>query len=241
MTVIEPQITDVNAAPALETLRAEYGHLRDEDLLRAMNDEVFPGRLALVSSFGSESAVLLHMAAKVDPGLPVIFLNTGKLFGETVRYRRRLERELGLTNIHDITPDDAEVEAEDKNGLLWTRNPDACCALRKVRPLERALAGFDAWITGRKRFQSAGRADLPVIERNGERFKINPLVDWTREELHEYIKARDLPMHPLVNDGYLSIGCMPCTRRVEPGESYREGRWAGREKTECGIHIAENI
>jgi phosphoadenosine phosphosulfate reductase len=240
---IEPQRQDfsTDAVPSLEALAAAYGHLRDKALLDVMVNDVFKDRIALVSSFGSESAVLLQMAAEVRPDIPVIFLNTGKLFGETLRYRRRLEKELGLTGIRDIRPDEAEVEAEDQSGLLWTRDPDACCALRKVRPLDKALQGFDAWITGRKRFQTATRAELPAIERTGKGFKINPLIDWAQPELQAYVRERNLPVHPLVADGYLSIGCMPCTRRVQAGESYRDGRWAGRDKTECGIHIAENI
>ena len=227
--------------PAPDGLFALYGHLRGPELLRVMIDEVFPGRIAMVSSFGSESAVLLHMAAQIRPDIPVIFLNTGKLFGETVRYRRRLEAELGLTNIIDVKPDEAEVEAEDKSGLLWTRDADACCALRKVRPLDRVLKDFDASITGRKRFQAETRANLKSIENTAKGVRINPLIDWSQAELHDYIRARGLPVHPLVEDGYLSIGCMPCTRRVQDGEGYRDGRWAGRDKTECGIHIGENI
>src|SRR5690606_23914214 len=131
--------------------------------------------------------------------------------------------------------------AEDRNGLLWTRNVDACCALRKVRPLARAMEGFDAWITGRKRFQSDTRAAIPLVEKSGRKFKVNPLAEWTPEAIAAYMTAHDLPPHPLVADGFLSIGCMPCTRAVQPGESARAGRWAGLEKTECGIHIGENI
>lgn len=241
MTAQVQQSDAVREVPQLEALKSLYGDLRGPDLLRVMIEEVFPGRIALISSFGSESAVLLHLAAQIRPDIPVIFLNTGKLFGETVRYRRRLETELGLTNILDIKPDAPEVEAEDKSGLLWTRDPDACCALRKVRPLDRVLKDFDASITGRKRFQSETRSNLAAIEQTAKGFRINPLTDWSQQELHQYIKERGLPVHPLVEDGYLSIGCMPCTRRVQEGEGYRDGRWAGRDKTECGIHIGENI
>ncbi len=210
-------------------------------LLRHMIQVEFPGKIALVSSFGAESAVLLDLVAQADPTIPVIFIDTHKLFGETLRYRDQLQKLLGLTNIVTIEPDPVEVDAEDKNGLLWTRNVDGCCDLRKVRPLARAMDGFDAWVTGRKRFQSDTRAAVPLIEKSGRKFKINPLADWTEAQLAAYLADRNLPPHPLVEDGYLSIGCMPCTRPVKPGESARSGRWAGLEKTECGIHVGENI
>lgn len=241
MTVAVQEKIRSESVQTVDELVTAYGDLRDRDLLRVMIEDVFAGRVALISSFGSESAVLLKMVADIEPSTPVIFLNTGKLFGETVRYRRRLEKELGLTDIRDIKPDEAELEAEDKNGLLWTRDLDACCDLRKVRPLDRVLTGFDGWITGRKRFQAETRTNLQAIEKDGTGVKINPLINWTQAELQAYVREQNLPVHPLVEDGYLSIGCMPCTRRVQEGESYRDGRWAGRDKTECGIHIGENI
>ncbi len=233
--------TPIATAPGLRELRAAYGDLDGAALLRVAIQDLFPGQIALVSSFGAESAVLLHMVAEIDPRVPVIFLNTGKLFGETLRYRDAMVELLGLRDVRSIEPDAEEVAREDHNGLLWIRNADACCALRKVRPLARALEGFDAWITGRKRFQSDERGDLPTIERVNGRFKINPLAAWSQDDLDRYIRAHKLPPHPLVADGYPSIGCMPCTRRVRPGESYRAGRWADLDKTECGIHIGEGI
>lgn len=239
MSVVAEIIQPVDHSAA--TLVAGYGHLEGKALMEAFVKEVFPGRIALVSSFGSESAVLLEMAAEVDPNIPILFLNTGKLFGETLRYRDVLRERFGLTDIRTLEPDAEEVTAEDKNGLLWTRDLDACCALRKTRPLEGALQGFDAWITGRKRFQSDERADLPLIEESAGKIKINPLANRSLEQLQDYANQRDLPRHPLVADGYLSIGCMPCTRRVAPGEGYRSGRWSSTDKTECGIHIGENI
>ncbi|RIK93376.1 MAG: phosphoadenylyl-sulfate reductase [Proteobacteria bacterium] len=237
----ETEAERISGEARLAHLRALYAGAEAETLLHAMIGREFPGKIALVSSFGAESAVLLHLVAKVDPGLPIIFLDTHKLFGETLRYRDDLQKRLGLTNILTIEPDPLEVEAEDRNGLLWTRNVDACCALRKVRPLARAMEGFDAWITGRKRFQSDTRAAIPLVEKSGRKFKVNPLAEWTPEAIAAYMTAHDLPPHPLVADGFLSIGCMPCTRAVQPGESARAGRWAGLEKTECGIHIGENI
>lgn len=225
----------------LARLLQDYDGLDTLALLEAVLKRDFKDEIALVSSFGAESAVLLDLVAQVDPATPVIFLDTRKLFGETLRYRDQLQARLGLTNIVNVLPDPAEVAAEDKNGLLWTRNVDACCALRKVRPLARAMDGYGAWITGRKRFQSATRAAIPLVEKSGHKFKINPLADWTPEMIEDYRIARDLPPHPLVADGYLSIGCMPCTRPVRAGEDARAGRWAGLDKTECGIHIGENI
>jgi len=230
-----------SAEDRLNALQAKAEGRTSLDLLKWAIEEEFQGKIALVSSFGAESAVLLDLVAQVAPDTPVVFLDTQKLFGETLRYRDQLKERLGLTNILSIEPDPDEVTEEDRNGLLWTRNVDACCGLRKVRPLARAMEGFDAWITGRKRFQSSTRANIPLIEQSGAKFKINPLADWAPEDIEAYRKARDLPPHPLVKDGFLSIGCMPCTRPVRAGESARDGRWAGLDKTECGIHVAENI
>jgi phosphoadenosine phosphosulfate reductase len=196
----------------------------------------FPGRAAVVSSFGSESAVLLHMLAEVDPNAPVLFLNTGKLFGETLRYRDRLQDLLGLGDIRSLAPDPSDRKELDPEGTLWSRNTDACCGFRKVVPLRRALQGFDAQITGRKRFQTRERAAMRAVEFYEGRFRFNPLVEWSQADLEAYLTQHELPRHPLVEDGYPSIGCMPCTRRVKNGEGYREGRWSGLDKDECGIH-----
>jgi sulfate adenylyltransferase subunit 2 len=226
------------AALRAEDLAKRYGHLDGVELLRVILKEEMPGQIALVSSFGAESAVLLAMAAEVDPNVPVVFLDTGKLFGETITYRDRLAKTLGLTNVQTYKPD-AEAEARlDKPGTLWRDNPDACCHFRKVEPLDRALKPFAGWITGRKRFQSSSRAALPVIEVEDGKLKINPLANWTAKDIAAEFKRRDLPRHPLVADGFLSIGCMPCTQRVAPGADARSGRWAGLEKTECGIHLS---
>ena len=220
----------------LNELRADYGDLSGAELLDAMLHEAFPGRIALVSSFGAEAAVLLHLVAQVEPSTPVLFLNTGKLFGETLRYRDRLQEAFGLGDVRAIFPDPRDLAAADPKGMLWGTDADACCHVRKVLPLRRALAGFDAEITGRKRFQTAARASMQTIELQDGRFKINPLADWLLEDLMVYAEKHKLPKHPLVKDGYLSIGCMPCTDRVKPGEDYRSGRWVGRDKDECGIH-----
>jgi phosphoadenosine phosphosulfate reductase len=222
--------------PDLATLQRRYADASPQELIEAMVTTEFPGQVALVSSFGSESAVLLHMVAQIDRATPIILLDTGKLFGETKRYRDQLIAKLGLTDLRNITPDPAEIAKRDPRGILWSQNADACCALRKVEPLERALAPFAAWFTGRKAFQAATRTKLPKVEFEGGKFKINPLATMTRADIDAYFTQYDLPRHPLEADGYLSIGCMPCTDRVRPGEDARAGRWRGQEKIECGIH-----
>ncbi len=210
---------------------------RDADgILRLALKEEFPGQAAVVSSFGAESAVLLHMIAQVDPTTPIIFLNTGKLFGETLRYRDRLQDLLGLADVRSIAPHPDDRARVDPEGTLWSRNTDACCNFRKVVPLKRALDGFAAQITGRKRFQTNARLEMNSVEFFEGRFRFNPLTDWTLAQLQAYMAEHELPAHPLVEDGYPSIGCMPCTRRIQSGEAYRDGRWSGLDKDECGIH-----
>jgi phosphoadenosine phosphosulfate reductase len=194
------------------------------------------GKTAVVSSFGAESAVLLHLVAQVDPSTPILFLNTGKLFGETLRYRDRLQDELGLTDIRSLAPHPADRARLDADGTLWSRDTDACCNFRKVVPLRQALEGFNAQITGRKKFQTNARAEMQPVEYFEGRFRFNPLADWSLADLEAYMIEHNLPRHPLAEDGYPSIGCMPCTRRVAAGEGYRDGRWSGLDKDECGIH-----
>lgn len=222
-----------------KTLAARYAGADAKTLLTAMITEEFPGRIALVSSFGAEAAILLHMVSEIDAATPVIFLDTEKLFGETLRYRNQLVGLLGLTDVRSIKPDARQVEAVDPDGVLWYANPDMCCYVRKVEPLRRAIVGFDAQITGRKRYHGGERSGLPLVECDDEgRIKLNPLAGWDRDRIEAYFSRHDLPRHPLEADGFLSIGCMPCTDRVKPGESPRAGRWRDLEKTECGIHLA---
>ena len=219
-------------------LNAELTDASAPDVLRAALDL---GDTALVSSFGADSVVLLHMAAQIDRGVPVLFIETGMLFPETLAYQRRVAGGLGLTGVRVIRPATEDLFLHDPDGDLHGRDPDLCCTLRKVRPLEQALAGFDAWITGRKRVQSATRAALPLFEVEGGRIKANPLAAWTGTDLSDYMDAHALPRHPLVAKGYPSLGCAPCTSKVAPGEDPRAGRWRGREKTECGIHFAGGV
>jgi phosphoadenosine phosphosulfate reductase len=196
-------------------------------------------RLALVSSFGTESAALLKVMTDVDPAIPVIFLDTGWLFEETLAYRDTLIKTLGLRDVRSIKPLEETLSREDPDRELWFSDPDACCRIRKVEPLARALKPFSAWINGRKRFQGGLRASIPVVEQDGERLKFNPFANVSREQIEAIYADAKLPPHPLAGKGYLSVGCMPCTSRTSPDEDARAGRWRGRPKTECGIHTVK--
>ncbi len=198
----------------------------------------FGDKLALVSSFGAESAVLLHLVSKVKPDMPVLFLDTGMLFGQTLDYRRQLATLLGLTDVRDLRPAYHDLATGDPSAKLWQTDTDACCEIRKVIPLDKALAGFDGWITGRKRFHGGARLSLPVVEQADHQVKFNPLANWAKEDLDAYMAEYELPAHPLVAQGFPSIGCWPCTKPVEAGQDVRAGRWAESDKTECGIHVA---
>jgi phosphoadenosine phosphosulfate reductase len=223
-------------APPLASLDRTGAEAEGIALLRCAISESFAGRIAVVSSFGADSAVLLAIVADIDPATPVLFLDTQKHFAETLAYRDTLVRRLGLTDVRDIRPDPVELAKNDPDGELHRWIPDDCCALRKVAPLEKALAGFDAWVTGRRRHQARTRVALPFMETLDGRTKFNPLADWSAERVLAEFARRDLPRHALVSRGYLSIGCAPCTRPVRPGEDARAGRWSGSDKTECGIH-----
>jgi phosphoadenosine phosphosulfate reductase len=208
-----------------------------------LEDGPLAGKTALVSSFGAESAVLLDMVARVDAATPVIFLDTGKLFPETHAHRESLVEFLQLRDVRVVRPDRAALARRDPDGDLWQRDPDLCCHVRKTEPLEAALAGFDAWVTGRKRFQGGLRWQLPILEPewSSGRVKINPLAPWSAEEVELYRALRNLPKHPLADRGYRSVGCAPCTRPVAPHEAQRAGRWWGIDKSECGIHLIGRV
>jgi phosphoadenosine phosphosulfate reductase len=196
----------------------------------------FPGRIAVASSFGAEAAVLLALVADIDRAVPVVVLDTGKLFDETLAYVRRLTDWLGLSDVRLVRPDPARIAAVDPGGTLWSHDPEACCALRKVEPLRAALAPFEAWVSGRKRLHGEARAAIPALGAVGEHVVISPLAHATRADIDREFTERGLPRHPLVAQGYASIGCRPCTRAIAVDEAPRAGRWAGTEKTECGIH-----
>jgi phosphoadenosine phosphosulfate reductase len=232
----QQEIPGAPALPPASALDDVLRHASPAEVIAAALKIVGREHLALVSSFGTESAALLKVMADVDPAIPVVFLDTGWLFQETLDYRDTLTRQLGLTDVRSIKPLEETLSREDPDKELWFSDPDACCRIRKVEPLARALRPFSAWINGRKRFQGGGRADIPVVEQDGSRLKFNPFANVSREEIEAIYKAADLPPHPLVASGFLSVGCMPCTSRSEAGEDARAGRWRGRSKTECGIH-----
>jgi len=228
-------------APRVAALNTRYRHhgavavldhaLRDPDL----------GRVALVSSFGAESVVLLHLVSVVAPATPVLFIDTRMLFPETLAYQRDLADRLDLRDVRVIRAGLTDLAVADADTTLYRRESDACCTLRKTVPLGRALSGFDAWITGRKRYQGDSRAALEFFEeeQGTGRIKVNPLAHWGKEDVADYILNNRLPRHPLVAKGFPSIGCAPCTSAVKPGEDERAGRWRGSDKTECGIHFID--
>lgn len=222
--------------PAADELDRALREASPAEIIAAALDAVGRERLALVSSFGSESAALLKVMADVDPAIPVVFLDTGWLFEETLAYRDTLIAALGLRDVRSVKPSQQALTREDPDRELWFSDPDACCRIRKVEPLARALQPFSAWINGRKRFQGGARTGIPVVEDDGARLKFNPFANVSREDIQAIYAAARLPPHPLTASGFLSVGCMPCTSRAVEGEDERAGRWRGRAKTECGIH-----
>ena len=240
MTVHAPQLS--LDPPGELSPAAKFDHaLRDAapaEIIATALASVGREHLALVSSFGTESAALLKVMADVDPAIPVVFLDTGWLFTETLAYRDTLIATLGLRDVRTIKPLDEILAHDDRDGELWFSDPDACCRIRKVEPLARALKPFAAWINGRKRFQGGLRAAIPVVEADGERLKFNPFANVSRDEIAAIYASAKLPPHPLVASGFLSVGCMPCTSRTTAGEDERAGRWRGRPKSECGIHTS---
>ncbi len=220
-------------------LDAELRHAHPRTILEAAVAELGE-RLALVSSFGAESAVLLDIAARVKPDMPVLFLDTGMLFGQTLDFRQQLAARLGLTDVRDLRPAHQDLATGDPLAKLWEADTDACCNIRKVLPLDRAMGEFDGWLTGRKRFHGGDRLGLAVVEASESKLKFNPLANWGKENLDAYVAEHDLPAHPLVAQGFPSIGCWPCTQPAAEGEDVRAGRWKGLDKTECGIHVARS-
>ena len=234
------QQTTSSTLPSAEALDRAIRGRSPAEVITAAVQIVGRDRLAMVSSFGTDSAALLKLMADVDPAIPVIFLDTGWLFDETLAYRDRLIAKLGLRDVRSIKPLEQTLKRSDPERDLWFSDPDACCRIRKVEPLAQALGPFLAWVNGRKRFQGGLRAAIPVVEQDGARLKVNPFANVTRAEIEAIYRDANLPPHPLVASGFLSVGCMPCTSRTSPDEDARAGRWRGSDKTECGIHLTKS-
>jgi len=223
------------------SLNGMFDEMDGVAVLRQATEQLLPGDLAIVSSFGADSAVLLHMVAQIDTGLPVYFLETGKHFPQTLDYVETLKRHLGLTNVIALHPDARDVQRFDPAGNLWETDPDSCCHIRKTEPLDAAVKGYGGWVTGRKRYQTRERGVLPHFElTSDDRIKVNPLAYFSDADIAAYKREHGLPEHPLYNMGYKSIGCAPCTSVVAEGEDPRAGRWRGLNKKECGIHFDFN-
>ncbi len=232
-----PVANDKLRALGILALNGMFDEMDAVGVLRYAVSDVLPGDLAIVSSFGADSAVLLHMVAQVDPSMPVYFLETGKHFSETLAYVETLKRQFGLVNIHAIHPNQDDIKRFDPNGDLWETDPDSCCHIRKTEPLEPITEQYGGWVTGRKRYQTKERGVLPHFElTSDDRIKVNPLAYFTDADVVEYRQKHNLPEHPLYAKGYKSIGCAPCTSIVAEGEDPRAGRWRGLNKKECGIH-----
>jgi len=235
---VKPRPTDLQ----LVALNGMFDELDGLSVLRhALENDISPEPIAMVSSFGADSSVLLHMISQINPHQEVLFLETGKHFAETLEYVEIMKKHLGLTNVRFLEPDVADTGRFDPKGNLWETDPDSCCHIRKTEPLDVALKSYGGWVTGRKRFQTNDRGVLPHFElTTDERIKVNPLAYWGNEEVKTYREEHKLPAHPLFLKGYLSIGCEPCTSIVAEGEDPRSGRWRGKGKTECGIHFDVN-
>ncbi|MCZ4345854.1 phosphoadenylyl-sulfate reductase [Devosia sp. J2-20] len=236
-----PAVHDKLRALGILALNGMFDEMDAVGVLRQAATDVLPGDLAIVSSFGADSAVLLHLVAQVDPSLPVYFLETGKHFVETLDYVETLKRHLGLINVHAIHPNSEDVKRFDPAGTLWETDPDSCCHIRKTEPLEPITEQYAGWVTGRKRFQTKERGVLPHFElTSDDRIKVNPLAYFSDADVNQYKIEHALPEHPLFAKGYKSIGCAPCTSVVAEGEDPRAGRWRGLNKQECGIHFDFN-
>ncbi|MHC4444841.1 MAG: phosphoadenylyl-sulfate reductase [Planctomycetota bacterium] len=228
----------------LEALNARFEHLSALEIIKWTVDE-FGDDLAVSSSFGADSAVMLHLATQVKPDVKIITVDTGALFPETIQFRENLCCRLNL-NLYIYRPVISREAFLEEHGKVWRSFPDACCAFNKREPFERAKRelGIKCWLTGIRREQSSARRTAKIVQGDqASLMKVCPVATWTTKDVHDYLKENDLPYHPLREKGYPSIGCYPeegyCTRKVDPGEDQRAGRWAGFDKTECGMHEFE--
>lgn len=236
-------MTIIDRALNLESLNERLVEERPEEIIRWAIGKFSP-KIALASSFQTESVVLLHMISQINSAIQILFLETGYHFQETHTFKRDIVNLLGLTNVVDLKADSEQHEALNvkHQGKPYELDSDQCCQINKVEPLDEALKRLDAWISGIRRSQSGTRKEIKIVEEyEGGLFKINPLANVTTEEMWQYLQHHNLPRHPLFDEGYLSIGCWPCTKPIQPGDHERSGRWSGRERIECGIHTFRKL
>ncbi len=221
----------------ISTLNKDYQNLAPEEILKA-SIKKFGNKITYICSFGTESAIILHMISKIDKNFPIFLLNTHFLFPETIVYKNILLKELGLSNCQDIFPDELLIKNEDPENNLWKNNIDRCCEIRKVKPLDTILKNFSSWISGRKSYHQGERIDLKPFELLNQKIVVNPLINIKKKEADNYFEVNNLPKHPLLKKGYFSIGCIHCTFKTTDRLKIRSGRWKNKMKTECGIHLS---
>ena len=227
----------------LEKLNEGFEKAKPEEIV-AWAAKEFKGKIAMTSSFGPESGVLLHVVSRVDPEIQVLFLETGYHFPETLAYKNDLVKRFGLKNVIDLKADQAKkaVFVEKHGGVPYEKDPDGCCQINKVEPLDAALKGYAAWMSGIRRNQTDYRKSVRIVEEyEGGIYKISPLANMTSRDAWWYLKEHKIPQHPLYEKGYMSVGCWPCTKPIQAGDDERSGRWAGKAKKECGIHTFKEI
>ena len=221
----------------IKALNSKFADGEPRSILEHSILNLFKNKIAYVCSFGSESAIILHLISKISKDIPIIILNTHFLFKETIEYKNELLKLLGLRNYREVFPDDKLLKKLDSNNDLWKTEADKCCNLRKVLPLEKSLTNFEAWISGRKSYHLGERQNLKAFEIINNKIVVNPLFKSSRDFVENYFSLNELPKHPLVAEGYLSIGCKHCTIKTKNIRDLREGRWSDKTKTECGIHL----
>ncbi len=221
----------------ISTLNKECQGLAPEKILE-VSIKKFGNKITYICSFGTESAIILHMISKIDKKFPIFLLNTHFLFSETIDYKNKLLKKLSLTNCFDIFPDESLIKIEDPENNLWKNDTDRCCEIRKVKPLDKILKNYSSWISGRKSYHQGLRTNLKPFELLNEKIVVNPLINIKKEEVENYFQINNLPNHPLFNHGYLSIGCRHCTFKTNDRTNIRSGRWKNKIKTECGIHLS---
>ena len=221
---------------SLKDLNLRFQEQEANEILYESINKFFLKKIVYVCSFGAESAVILHLISNISKDFPIIFLNTGKLFDETLNYRNDLIKLFNLTNIIEIYPEKFDLTKHDANEVLWKADHNKCCEIRKVNPLKKALKPYTTWISGRKGYHSNERREKKVLEIVNSKFVLSPLINWSQNKITEYFESFNIPKHPLYKKGYLSIGCRNCTVTSSDSNNVRSGRWSNTKKTECGIH-----